>query len=248
MADHYHAIVIGTGFGGAVTACRLAQAGLHTLVLERGRRYDLATLPDLPNLARFFRVDGCGPTVRVYGTSGTFDGVAVAQSADTVAGRSSTPTCICGRRATCSTTCGPADCRDRHCIDRYYDLAGYMLDIAPVPNAWRGIGKVRSGLMAEAFRDTARGLPIGGTRPDASAGACRRWERLFSAARDQVSDGTEPDDPDPPAPLPERTLPLNRYGRHQGECERCWRMRHRVPLRRQEHPRSELPRRCGGLR
>ena len=34
------AIVIGTGFGGAVTACRLAQAGLDVTVLERGRRYD----------------------------------------------------------------------------------------------------------------------------------------------------------------------------------------------------------------
>lgn len=33
------AIVIGTGFGGAVTACRLAQAGFNVLILERGRRY-----------------------------------------------------------------------------------------------------------------------------------------------------------------------------------------------------------------
>ena len=37
------AIVIGTGFGGAVTACRLAQAGFNVLILERGRRYQGAT-------------------------------------------------------------------------------------------------------------------------------------------------------------------------------------------------------------
>lgn len=36
----HSAIVIGTGFGGAVTACRLAQAGVAVKVLERGRRYD----------------------------------------------------------------------------------------------------------------------------------------------------------------------------------------------------------------
>ena len=32
-------IVIGSGFGGAITACRLAQAGMSVLVLERGRRW-----------------------------------------------------------------------------------------------------------------------------------------------------------------------------------------------------------------
>ena len=36
----FDAIVIGTGFGGAVTACRLAQAGFKVLILERGRRYE----------------------------------------------------------------------------------------------------------------------------------------------------------------------------------------------------------------
>jgi cholesterol oxidase len=33
-------VVVGSGFGGAVTACRLAQAGCDVLVLERGRKYD----------------------------------------------------------------------------------------------------------------------------------------------------------------------------------------------------------------
>jgi len=35
----FDAIVIGSGFGGAVTACRLAEANQRVLVLERGRRW-----------------------------------------------------------------------------------------------------------------------------------------------------------------------------------------------------------------
>src|SRR5689334_18009071 len=36
------AIVIGSGFGGAVAALRPGEAGVHTIVLERGRRWPIA--------------------------------------------------------------------------------------------------------------------------------------------------------------------------------------------------------------
>lgn len=39
MAESYDVIVIGSGFGGAVSACRLAEKKLSVLVLERGRRW-----------------------------------------------------------------------------------------------------------------------------------------------------------------------------------------------------------------
>jgi cholesterol oxidase len=39
------AIVIGSGFGGSVSACRLAEAGASVVVLERGRRWDRSSYP-----------------------------------------------------------------------------------------------------------------------------------------------------------------------------------------------------------
>ena len=48
MPVRYDAVVIGSGFGGAVSACRLAEAGYSVLVLERGRRWDKTTFPRKP--------------------------------------------------------------------------------------------------------------------------------------------------------------------------------------------------------
>ena len=45
---NHDVIVIGSGFGGAITACRLAQAGYKVLILERGRRWDKTNYPRVP--------------------------------------------------------------------------------------------------------------------------------------------------------------------------------------------------------
>ncbi|MGW1682777.1 GMC oxidoreductase [Saccharopolyspora sp. NPDC002376] len=43
--EHYDAIVVGSGFGGSITALRLSEAGKSVLVLERGQRYHAGGFP-----------------------------------------------------------------------------------------------------------------------------------------------------------------------------------------------------------
>src|SRR5258707_6778454 len=44
----FDVIVIGSGFGGAITSCRLAEKGKKVLVLERGKKWDRTTYPRKP--------------------------------------------------------------------------------------------------------------------------------------------------------------------------------------------------------
>jgi cholesterol oxidase len=45
---NFDVIVIGSGFGGAISGCRLAEAGYKVLILERGRRWDKSSYPREP--------------------------------------------------------------------------------------------------------------------------------------------------------------------------------------------------------
>jgi choline dehydrogenase-like flavoprotein len=221
MAQKFDAIVIGTGFGGAVTSCRLAQAGLRTLVLERGRRYDLASLPDLPKPGQLLP-DPC--RWKWSDSQGLWDlrdldGVLVAQSA-AYGGGSLVYANVHLRPPRDAFREGwPEDCQGRAHIDRFYDLAGYMLEIAPVPKEWRGIGKVK--VMSEAFRDTARGVPRDGVHPDPAPHRPEDVNVFFPPLAIKFPERPQPNEPNPPTPQPERDLQRNRHGRHQGECERC---------------------------
>jgi cholesterol oxidase len=46
--SRYDVVVVGSGFGGGVTACRMAEQGLRVCVLERGRRFSPGDFPDRP--------------------------------------------------------------------------------------------------------------------------------------------------------------------------------------------------------
>ena len=62
--NRFDAVVIGSGFGGAVTSYRLAQAGLSVCVLERGKSYPPGSFPRAPHeMARNF----WAPDDRLFG-------------------------------------------------------------------------------------------------------------------------------------------------------------------------------------
>src|SRR4051812_48803611 len=54
----FDAIVVGSGYGGAVAALRLSERGLRVLVLERGSEYVPGEFPnDLNDLPKYWRLN-----------------------------------------------------------------------------------------------------------------------------------------------------------------------------------------------
>jgi cholesterol oxidase len=102
MSTGFDVIVIGSGFGGAISACRLAEKGMRVLVLERGRRWDPQSYPRKPGDAwvfsdshparhngwmdmRFFRRMAVAQAAGVGGGSLSYSSVAVEASPDVFA-------------------------------------------------------------------------------------------------------------------------------------------------------------------
>lgn len=129
VQKRYDAVVVGSGFGGAVAACRLAQAGLRVAVLERGRRYPLGTFPrnwtdvtdgwlwqDDQGLFDVRQLDSEVTAVQsaAYGGgSHIYANVHIRAPHD-----------LFGR--------GWPDGYSRTALDPYYDLVAYMLDVRPI--------------------------------------------------------------------------------------------------------------------
>ena len=128
LTGRFDAIVVGSGFGGAVAGARLAQAGLRVAILERGRRWPRGSFPrddtdlkagwlwqsggglfDIRWLDRMLSVHGAG----WGGGSLVYANVFARPSDETF--RPHWP-----------------DSYSRATLDRYFDLAAYMLEVRPV--------------------------------------------------------------------------------------------------------------------
>src|SRR5512132_828889 len=61
LREKYDVVVIGSGYGGAIAASRLARAGQSVCVLERGREFLAGEFPDTePEMVRELQVDAPG--------------------------------------------------------------------------------------------------------------------------------------------------------------------------------------------
>lgn len=155
MTVNCDAVVIGSGFGGSVAACRLAQAGCSVTVIERGRRYDQNPFPrnwknpadgwlwqvgqglfDLKHFSHMMVVQGAG----LGGGSLIYANVHLRAPHEVF-------------------NQGWPAAYNRPMLDPYYDLVAYMLDINPI-TASKYLGMPpKSGLMkrmAEAMGRSAQ--------------------------------------------------------------------------------------------
>jgi choline dehydrogenase-like flavoprotein len=127
-------LVIGSGFGGAVVACRLAQAGYSVTILERGRRYPAGDAPNLPQDGAFlpderrwsWKVDqGLWEVLDL-------DEIVSVQAAGYGGGSLIYANVHLRPPRSVFNSPWPAVFRNRTELDPYYDLVASMLEVAPV--------------------------------------------------------------------------------------------------------------------
>jgi cholesterol oxidase len=135
MRPNYDAIVIGTGFGGSVAACRMAQAGLKVGVIERGRRYDTNPFPrDWSNPANGWIWEVGQGLFDVK----PFQQMTVVQGAG-LGGGSLIYANVHLRAPDAVFAKGWPAGYNRAALDPYYDLVAYMLDIKSIEKSPRGL-------------------------------------------------------------------------------------------------------------
>ncbi|GAA4707899.1 cholesterol oxidase [Promicromonospora umidemergens] len=154
MSDTVHAdaIVVGSGFGGAVAAARLAQAGYSVTVLERGRRWRPGDFPREPALDQgwLWSVDRGLYDIR------WLDGMLAVQAAGWGGGSLAYANVFARPFDAALSDRWPAHLR-RAELDPYYDLAAHMLGVAPVGDDPRtGQAPARTTLIEQLMQHTDR--------------------------------------------------------------------------------------------
>ncbi len=155
LKDRYGVIVVGSGYGGSITAARLATAGCEVCILERGKEWALGEFPDRPEQV-ITQVRRDGNPLGLYDYRATRD-------IDVLIG--------CGLGGTslinANVVIRPdpdifdhprwpdevrAD-RDNGTLDEYYEKVAPMLGVSPLPDDGPSLRKM------EAHKRSAEGRP-----------------------------------------------------------------------------------------
>ena len=153
-------VIVGSGFGGAVAACRLAEAGQRVLVLERGREWKPEEYPSVTGKDWIFDVD---EPERQNGWLDLrwFDDMAVAQGAG-VGGGSLIYANVSVPPPPSTFDCGWPEAITHQELAPYVYRVGQMLNVAPIPanqrtKRWHF---VRRGAKALGQSDRFDSLPL----------------------------------------------------------------------------------------
>lgn len=195
MSTDFDAIVIGSGFGGAVTAARLSTAGYRVLVLERGRRWEPENYPRRPDDDWIWDQD------RPAACNGWFDfrvfpNMAVVQGAGVGGGSLVYANISINAKSGSFAKGWPPEITYDELLP-YYERAGAVLDVQKVPfDQW----PERTRLVKEAARK-------------------KGWGDRFEALDLAVTFDPEwrYDQPDPHNTSHSKTF-TNPHGRQQGTC------------------------------
>jgi cholesterol oxidase len=194
----FGAIVIGSGFGGAVAACRLAEAGEKVLLLERGKRWQPSEFPRAPDDEWLF--DPSDPQ-RCHGwvDMRLFPHIAVVQGAGVGGGSLIYANISVPAEPIAFDGGWPAEItRDE--LQPYYETTGRMLDVHELPQR-------QLSARARLMRDAATAIGDGA-----------RVRALPMAVR--FDPEWSYDLPDPHAERHAKYA-TNAFGRRQGTCIHC---------------------------
>ncbi|MDB5813012.1 MAG: choA [Rhodocyclales bacterium] len=158
--NNYDVIIIGSGFGGAVNACRLAEAGLKVLVLERGRRWTPESYPRGEGDAWMWdqsRPQSCNGWIDLR----IMDDMTVAQGAGVGGGSLIYANISVEAKQDTFKSCWPEQITYEE-LKPYYERVGKMLDVQTLPEnqLTERYKLMKEGAEKLGYGDRFRPLPL----------------------------------------------------------------------------------------